>query len=121
MRSTGSSAALRAVRAYHKAWTSHDLESAMAYVADDIVCEAPGARIVGAEQYRVFLGGFMAKLTGVRTVAEYGDDTTAVLFYYPHTALAEDAATAERFAVAGGRITGSVLVFDRASFAPPQR
>jgi len=28
----------------------------------------------------------MTQLTGVETVAAFGDDTTAVLFYYPRTA-----------------------------------
>lgn len=32
-----------------------------------------------------------------------------------------DAPTAECFTVADGKITRSVLVFDRPSFAPPQR
>jgi len=63
----------------------------------------------------------MAQLTGVQTVAAFGDDTTAVLFYYPHTANTRNAPTAECFTVTGGKITRSVLVFDRPSFAPPQR
>jgi hypothetical protein len=54
-------------------------------------------------------------------VAAFGDDTTAVLFYYPHTANVSDAPTAECFTLADGKITRSVLVFDRPSFAPPQR
>ena len=62
----------------------------------------------------------MTQLTGVEAVASFGDDTTAVLFYYPRTARVSDAPTAERLTVAGGKITRSVLVFDRPSFAPPQ-
>jgi SnoaL-like domain len=107
--------------AYHHAWTSHDLDKAMSYTADDITCDAPGARISGAQQYRDFLGRFMTRLTGVQTAAAFGDDATAVLFYYPHTAAASDAPTAKCFTVADGKITRSVLVFDRPSFAPPQR
>jgi len=114
------SPALRAALAYHRAWTSQNLDQAMTYIADDITCDAPGARISGAQQYRGFLGGFMTQLTGVQTVAAFGDDTTAVLFYYPHTATVSDAPAAECFTVAGGKITRSVLVFDRPSFAPPQ-
>ena len=113
--------ALATALAYHQAWTSHNLDQAMAYIADDITCEAPGAPISGAGQYRDFLGGFMAQLTGVQTVAASGDDTTAVLFYYPHTANVSDAPTAECLTVAGGKITRGVLVFDRSSFASPQR
>jgi SnoaL-like domain len=113
--------ALAIALAYHQAWTSHNLDQAMTYVADDITCDAPGARICGAPQYKDFLGRFMTQLTGVQTTAAFGDNTTAVLFYYPHTANTSDAPTAECFTVTGGKITRSVLVFDRPSFAPPQR
>jgi limonene-1,2-epoxide hydrolase len=117
---TNSAAALEVAQAYHQAWTSHDLDQAMTYVADDISCDAPGGRINGAERYRAFLGGFMARLTGVETIAGFGDDRTAVLFYYPHTAQVDDAPTAEWFTVTSGKIIRSVLVFDRLSFSPPQ-
>jgi hypothetical protein len=113
--------ALATALAYHQAWTSHNLDQAMTYIADDITCDAPGARICGAAQYRDFLGGFMTQLIGVQTAAALGDDSTAVLFYYPHTANVSDAPTAECFTVTGGKIIRSVLVFDRPSFAPPQR
>jgi len=113
--------ALATALAYHQAWTSHNLDQAMGFVADDITCDAPGGRISGAAQYREFLGRFVIQLTGVETVAAFGDDTTAVLFYYPHTAITSDSPTAECFTVADGKITRSVLVFDRPSFAPPQR
>ena len=116
--SSPKSAALHTAHAYHLAWTGHDLDSAMRYVADDIVCRAPRGSIEGAAGYRAFLGGFMATLIGVDTVAEFGDEDTAVLFDYPHTAQVHDAPTAEYFTVTGGKITGSVLVFDRPSFAP---
>jgi SnoaL-like domain len=117
----GTPPALATALAYHQAWTSQNLDQAMTYIADDIACDAPGARISGAQQYREFLGGFMTQLTGVETVAAFGDDTTAVLFYYPFTARVNDASTAECFTVTGGKIIRSVLVFDRPSFAPPQR
>jgi hypothetical protein len=120
MTDPGTPPALATALAYHQAWTSQNLDQAMTYIADDITCDAPGARISGAAQYRGFLGGFMTQLTGVQTVAAFGDDTTAVLFYYPHTAAVSDAPTAECFTVAGRKITRSVLVFDRPSFAPPQ-
>jgi len=114
------SLALATALAYHQAWTSQNLDQAMTYIADAITCDAPGAQITGAQQYREFLGRFMTQLTGVETVAAFGDDSTAVLFYYPQTANTSSAPTAECFTVAGGKITRSVLVFDRPSFAPPQ-
>ena len=120
MTDPGTSPALATALAYHQAWTSQNLDQAMTYIADGITCDAPGARISGAQQYRDFLGAFMVQLTDAQTVAAFGDDTTAVLFYYSHTANVSDAPTAECFTVTGGKITRSVLVFDRPSFAPPQ-
>jgi SnoaL-like domain len=72
--------------AYQQAWASQNLDQAMTYIADDITCDAPGAQISGAQPYRDFLVRFMAQLTGVQAVGAFGDDTTAVLFYYPHIA-----------------------------------
>ena len=120
MSTTATSLALSTAQAYHLAWTGHDLEAAMSYIADDIVCHAPGRLIEGPVQYRAFLGGFMATLTGVETFGEFGQQETAALFYYPHTSRVRDAATAEYFTVTGGKITNTVLIFDRPSFAPQQ-
>jgi hypothetical protein len=111
--------ALTTAIAYHQAWTDKDLDLAMTYVAEQIVCEAPGGNIVGALQYRQFLDGFMQKLTGLSMIAAFGDEKTAVLMYYPHTTAVSDAPTAEWFTVADGKIVRTILVFDRLSFAPP--
>jgi hypothetical protein len=46
--------ALATALAYYHAWTSQDLDQAMSYIADGIICDAPGARISGAQQYRDF-------------------------------------------------------------------
>ena len=120
MTDPGTPPALAVALAYHQAWTRHNLDQAMTCIADDITCDAPGGTICGAQRYRGFLGGFMAQLTGAQTVAAFGDDSTAVLFCYPHTARVSNAPTAECFTVTSGKITRTVLVFDRPSFAPPQ-
>lgn len=62
----GTGSALDTALAYHEAWTSHDLDTAMAYVGQDITCVSPGGTIRGVDAYRQFLGGFMAKLTRSR-------------------------------------------------------
>lgn len=46
------SPALRTALAYYEAWTSHNLDKAMSYIADDIVCDAPAGRLEGAGAYR---------------------------------------------------------------------
>ena len=60
------SPALDVALAYYQAWTSQDLEEAMSYIADDIVCDAPAGRLEGAAAYRKFMGPFVQMLTGSR-------------------------------------------------------
>jgi len=115
------SAALETALAYHRAWTSGDLDRAIAYVADGIICRAPGGDITGREAYRGFLGGFAANLTGLTDVAAFGDEEHVLLFYYPHTAVTSAAPAAEHFTIRDGRIVESPLVFDRLSFTSPTR
>jgi ketosteroid isomerase-like protein len=72
------SPALRTALAYYQAWTSHDLDEAMTYIADDIVCDAPAGRLAGADAYRGFMGPFVQILIGSQLLAAFGDDQTAV-------------------------------------------
>lgn len=119
MTETGQSPALTMALAYHRAWTSGDLDGAMAHVADDVTCHAPGRVLSGKDAYRTFLHGFSQVMTGLTDVAAFGDREHAVLFYYPHTAVTSSAPAAEHFTVGGGKITATLLVFDRLSYAPP--
>ena len=73
------SPALRTALAYYHAWTSHDLDKAMTYIADDIVCDAPAGRLEGAAAYRGFMGPFVQILTGSTLIAAFGDNTTALI------------------------------------------
>lgn len=113
------STALETVLAYHQAWTSGDIDGAMADVADDIVCRAPGGDITGKDAYGGFLAGFAPNLTGLSDVATFVDGDHVALFYYPQTAVTSTAPAAEYFTVRGGRIVENLLVFDRLSFVPP--
>lgn len=113
------SPALRTALAYHRAWTSGDLDGAMAHVSDDIVCRAPAGDITGKEAYRGFLGGFLQVMTGLTDIAALADEEQALLFYCPHTAGTSTAPAAEHFRLRDGQIVESRLVFDRLSFAPP--
>lgn len=119
MTQTPGPTALETVLDYHRAWTSGDLDGAMARVADDVVCRAPGGDLVGKDAYRGFLADFVPNLTGLTDVASLADGDHVALFYYPHTAVTRTAPAAECFTVRGGEIMESVLVFDRLSFVPP--
>jgi SnoaL-like domain len=114
---TGStSPALDVALAYHKAWTSHDLEKAMSYIADDIVCDAPAGRLEGAAAYRDFMGPFVQILTSSELVAAFGDDEKAVVVYDTETIPVKSAPGAECVTVKDGKITRSLFIFNRAPF-----
>jgi ketosteroid isomerase-like protein len=108
------------VQAYHRAWTGGDVEGAMTLVADDITCRAPGVDLAGKDAYRAFIAGFAPSLTGIADIAAFADGDRVALFYYPQTAVTATAPAAECFTVRGGLIAGSVLIFDRLSYAPSE-
>ena len=110
------SPALDVALAYYQAWTRQDLEEAMSYIADDIVCDAPAGRLEGAAAYRKFMGPFVQMLIGSRLIAAFGDRRTALVMYDTETVLVKSAPGAECVTVNDGRITYSRFVFDRAPF-----
>jgi hypothetical protein len=116
MTETTSSPALRTALAYYQAWTSHDLDRAMSYVADEIVCDAPAGRLEGADAYRAFMGPFVQILRESRLVAAFGDDQTAMIMYETRTVPVPNAPGAECLTVTDGKITYSRFIFDRAPF-----
>ena len=115
------SPALRIALAYHDAWTSHDLDTAMTYIADDIVCDAPAGRLTGAAAYRDFLGPFTQILKGATMIAAFGDDETALVMYDTETVPVKSAPGAECVTVKDGKITYSRFLFDRAPFDAARR
>ena len=110
------SPALEIALAYHHAWTGHDLDKAMSYIADDIVCDAPAGRLEGAAAYRNFMGPFVQILTGSELVAAFGDDVKAVVMYDTETVPVKSAPGAECVTVNDGKIIRSLFIFDRAPF-----
>jgi ketosteroid isomerase-like protein len=115
------SPALRTWLAYYEAWISHDLDTAMSYIADDIVCDAPAGRLEGAEAYRGFMGPFTQMLQSATLIAAFGDETTALAMYDTETTLVASAPGAECVTVTDGRITYSRFLFDRAPFDAARR
>jgi hypothetical protein len=110
------SPALEVALAYFHAWTGHDLDKAMSYIADDIVCDAPAGRLEGAVAYRGFMGPFVQMLTGSRLIAAFGDADTAVIMYDTETVPVKSAPGAECVTVTGGKISYSRFIFDRLPF-----
>jgi ketosteroid isomerase-like protein len=110
------SPALRTALAYYQAWTGHDLDQAMSFIADDIVCDAPAGRLEGAAAYRGFMGPFVRILKGARLIAAFGDERTALIMYDTETVPVTSAPAAECVTVADGKIIYSRFIFDRAPF-----
>lgn len=109
--------ALQTALAYYEAWTTHDFERAMTFVADDIVCHAPAGRLDGALAFRDFMGPFSHIVTRSALIAAFGDDDTAVLMYDTDTVPVPNAPGAECLSVSDGTITQIRIIFDRAPFA----
>jgi ketosteroid isomerase-like protein len=110
------SPALRTALAYYQAWTGHDLDQAMGFIADDIVCDAPAGRLQGAAAYRGFMGPFVQILKSATLIAAFGDERTALIMYDTETVPVASAPAAECVTVADGKITYSRFIFDRAPF-----
>jgi hypothetical protein len=118
---TVTSPALRTAMACFEAWTSHDLDTAMTYIADDVVCDAPAGRLEGAAAYRGFMAPFVQILTGATLIAAFGDGSTATIVYDTSTVPVPSAPAAECVTVTDGKITYSRFIFDRAPFEAARR
>lgn len=110
------SPALDTALAYYRAWSGHNFDLAMTYIAADIVCDAPAGRIAGPEAFRGFMGPFTRIVTDSNLIAAFGDDTTALLMYDTATVPVKYAPGAECHTVRDGKITHIRIVFDRAPF-----
>lgn len=110
------SPALQVALDYYQAWTNKDLDKAMSYIAEDIVCEAPAGRIEGAEAYRPFLAPFVQMLVSSGMIAAFGDNQKALMMYDTETVLVKSAPGAECVTVQEDKITLSRFIFDRAQF-----
>jgi ketosteroid isomerase-like protein len=115
------SPALQVALAYYEAWTSKDLDRAMSYISEDIVCEAPAGRVEGAEAYRGFMGPFVQILKGSNMIAAFGDERTALVMYDTETVPVKSAPGAECVTVQDGKIVHSRFVFDREPFEAARR
>ncbi|MEV6320072.1 nuclear transport factor 2 family protein [Nocardia sp. NPDC051787] len=111
------SVALQTSLAFYHAWTGHDFDKAMTYLADDIICDAPSGRLEGAAAFRGFLEPFRRDLlTDATLLASFGDERTALLMYDTATVPVPSAPAAECHTVVDGRITHIRIIFDRAPF-----
>ena len=91
---------------YARAWLAGDVDTALSFVADDVVCAAPGGVIKGVEAYRQFLTPFASALAGSELIH-------AAAVYTVETPFAKDFRGMDYFTVSGGKISQVISVFDR--------
>jgi hypothetical protein len=113
---TNPSPALEVALAYFDAWTHQDLDRAMTYIAENILCDTPSGRVRGAGAYRAVMAPFMQILTNSTIIAAFGNDQTAMLMYDTKTVPVRPVPGAECVTVENGKITRSWFVVDRAQF-----
>lgn len=111
------STALEVALAYHGAWTTGDLDTALTHVADDVICAAPAGLLTGVAALRGFMGPFAGSLTGSTLFAAFGDDDHALIMYDTANPAISSAPAAELHLVREGRIREIRIIFDRLPFA----
>lgn len=88
-------------------------------MADGVTAHASGKEINSKEEHRAHLDGFMEVMEGRTSRAVFGDDSTAVLYHFPHTPLTRSIPVGKCSLVESGLIRESRVIFDRLSYAPP--
>lgn len=110
---------LAVVQAYHEAWTSGDVESALTHLADDVRCFAPDEDVTTKGDWQVYLASFVPMLTGAPEHARMVDGSRVALWYFPQTDVTTTTLANELFTVDDGQIVEIRLAFDRLGYAPP--
>ena len=102
---------------YVRAWLAGDVETALSFVADDIVCEAPNGRIEGIEGYRQFLAPFVGMVANGKVLDVLSHGTHAATVYAIDLPFAQNYHGAEYLTVTDGKISHVISVFDMAPMA----
>lgn len=108
------------VEAYHRAWTSGDVDRALTYLADDARCFAPDDTITTKADWRGYLAAFVPMLTGAPEHARMTDGNRVALWYFPQTEATTTTLASELFTVEEGQIVEIRLAFDRLGYIPRQ-
>jgi hypothetical protein len=94
------------------AWTSHDLNKAGSYVAEDVVFDGPLQQSTGIAPYLEGLTKLSEAVKAFDLIAAFGDDEKALLMYRLHTEPFGILTCAKCLEVRGGKIVKDVLAFD---------
>ncbi|MFF8029909.1 nuclear transport factor 2 family protein [Streptomyces sp. NPDC007896] len=95
-----------------RAWLGGNIDEALSFVSEGIVCQAPNGRFEGLERYRQFLEPFTSTLISSSVIGVLGDDTHAVTVYTTETPFAKDFRGIDYLTIENGKITHILSVFD---------
>jgi ketosteroid isomerase-like protein len=109
------------VQSYHDAWTSGDVDRALALVSDDVRCFAPDERVTTKAEWREYLASFVPMMTGAPELTRMSDGNRVALWYFPQTAVTTTTLASELFVVEDGQIVEIRLAFDRLGYMPRDR
>ena len=98
---------------YLRAWLAGDVEKALSFIAEDVVCEAPNGVIQGIAGYRQFLEPFATARVSGTVLDVLGDDGRAATVYTVETPFAKDFRGMEYVTVEDAKIVRVISVFDR--------
>jgi SnoaL-like domain len=98
--------------AFTEAWTSHDMDTAASYLAEDVELDGPTNHRTGVKAYMEGLRPFARAVTGMRMVAAFGDDAQALIMYEVTTGPFGTLTCAEHLTIRDGKIQTDKLTFD---------
>jgi hypothetical protein len=102
--------------AFTEAWTSHRIEAAAGYVAEDVVFDGPLGHVEGKAAYLVSLERLSRNLsvTGARVLAAFGDAERALIMYELLSDRYGTLTCAKLLSLRDGLIQSDRLTFDSA-------
>lgn len=103
------------VRAYHRAWTTKDFDSAVRLLAPDLKVEVPINDYPTTESFAKAVIGFGALVRRVDLLAEFTNGNEAMLLYDMDVEKLGAMRVAEHFTVNNGRITRIRQIHDTAA------
>src|SRR5215472_17941326 len=112
---TNDASALALVRAYHRAWTTNDLEEAGRYLSDDLRTDVPINTYASKAEWMKAVRGTRQAVSSVEVLAEFSNDGEALLLYDIVIKPIGDIRIAEHFTVSDGRISKIRHVHDTAA------
>lgn len=98
--------------AFTKAWTSHDLDRAAQYLADEVIFDGPLQQSTGKTPYLEGLKKLSEAVERVEILAAFGDDEKALLMYDLYTGPFGKLTCAKCLEIREGRIERDTLAFD---------